>query len=174
MSTTATKRTAKAEELDVIIVGAGFAGFHLLDRLRGMGMSVQVFEAGDGPSGVWYWNCYPGARVRFMRSGRVVRTSASKYSRLISSAKSRRWSRWLPPSRTFSIITSRRCRRATPLCGLARYFHSVRLLQRVKEIDPEIFTKSGIMVGLGEQRHEVLQVRDDLRSADVDFLTLGQ
>jgi cation diffusion facilitator CzcD-associated flavoprotein CzcO len=65
MSTTATKRTAKAEteELDVIIVGAGFAGFHLLDRLRGMGMSVQVFEAGDGPSGVWYWNCYPGARV---------------------------------------------------------------------------------------------------------------
>jgi cation diffusion facilitator CzcD-associated flavoprotein CzcO len=65
MSTTATKRTAKAEteELDVIIVGAGFAGFHLLDRLRGMGMSVQVFEAGNGPSGVWYWNCYPGARV---------------------------------------------------------------------------------------------------------------
>ena len=65
MSTTATKRTASAatEELDVIIVGAGFAGFHLLDRLRGMGMSVQVFEAGEGPSGVWYWNCYPGARV---------------------------------------------------------------------------------------------------------------
>ncbi len=65
MSTTATKRTANAatEELDVIIVGAGFAGFHLLDRLRRMGMSVQVFEAGDGPSGVWYWNCYPGARV---------------------------------------------------------------------------------------------------------------
>jgi cation diffusion facilitator CzcD-associated flavoprotein CzcO len=65
MSTTATKRTASAatEELDVIIVGAGFAGFHLLDRLRRMGMSVQVFEAGDGPSGVWYWNCYPGARV---------------------------------------------------------------------------------------------------------------
>src|SRR6201987_862383 len=65
MSTTATKRTveAEAEELDVIIVGAGFAGFHLLDRLRRMGMSVQVFEAGDGPSGVWYWNCYPGARA---------------------------------------------------------------------------------------------------------------
>ncbi len=56
----------------------------------------------------------------------------------------------------------------------ARYFHSVRLLQRVKEIDPTIFTKSGIMVGLGEQRHEVLQVMDDLRSADVDFLTIGQ
>jgi lipoic acid synthetase len=56
----------------------------------------------------------------------------------------------------------------------ARYFHSVRLLQRVKEIDPQIFTKSGIMVGLGEQRHEVLQVMDDLRSADVDFLTIGQ
>src|SRR5580700_2179212 len=65
MSTTATKRTAKAEteELDVIIVGAGFAGFHLLDRLRGMGMSVQVIEAGSGLGGVWYWNCYPGARV---------------------------------------------------------------------------------------------------------------
>ena len=45
------------------LVGAGFAGFYLLDRLRGMGMSVQVFEAGDSPGGVWYWNCYPGARV---------------------------------------------------------------------------------------------------------------
>ncbi|MFN5455849.1 lipoyl synthase [Bradyrhizobium sp.] len=56
----------------------------------------------------------------------------------------------------------------------ARYVHSIRLLQRVKEIDPTIFTKSGIMVGLGEQRHEVLQVMDDLRSAEVDFLTIGQ
>ncbi|MDE2016658.1 MAG: lipoyl synthase [Hyphomicrobiales bacterium] len=56
----------------------------------------------------------------------------------------------------------------------ARYFHSVRLLQRVKEIDPSIFTKSGLMVGLGETRNEVLQVMDDLRSADVDFLTIGQ
>ena len=56
----------------------------------------------------------------------------------------------------------------------ARYFHSVRLLQRVKEIDPTLFTKSGIMVGLGEERNEVLQLMDDLRSADVDFLTIGQ
>ena len=56
----------------------------------------------------------------------------------------------------------------------ARYFHSIRLLQRVKELDPTIFTKSGIMVGLGEERHEVQQVMDDLRSADVDFLTIGQ
>jgi lipoic acid synthetase len=56
----------------------------------------------------------------------------------------------------------------------ARYFHSIRLLQRAKEIDPTIFTKSGIMVGLGEERNEVLQVMDDLRSADVDFLTIGQ
>ena len=56
----------------------------------------------------------------------------------------------------------------------ARYFHSVRLLQRVKELDPEIFTKSGIMVGLGEERDEVLQLMDDLRSADVDFITIGQ
>ena len=56
----------------------------------------------------------------------------------------------------------------------ARYFHSIRLLQQVKEIDPTMFTKSGIMVGLGEQRNEVLQVMDDLRSADVDFLTIGQ
>jgi lipoic acid synthetase len=56
----------------------------------------------------------------------------------------------------------------------ARYFHSLRLLQRVKEIDPAMFTKSGIMVGLGETRNEVLQVMDDLRSADVDFLTIGQ
>src|SRR5215204_4610446 len=56
----------------------------------------------------------------------------------------------------------------------ARYFHSIRLLQRVKEIDPTIFTKSGIMVGLGEERNEVLQLMDDLRSAEVDFLTVGQ
>jgi len=56
----------------------------------------------------------------------------------------------------------------------ARYFHSMRLLQRVKEIDPTIFTKSGIMVGLGETREEVLQVMDDMRSAGIDFLTIGQ
>ncbi len=56
----------------------------------------------------------------------------------------------------------------------ARYFHSVRLLQRVKELDSEIFTKSGIMVGLGEEWPEILQLMDDLRSADVDFLTVGQ
>ncbi len=56
----------------------------------------------------------------------------------------------------------------------ARYFHSIRLLQQVKELDPSIFTKSGIMVGLGEERNEVLQLMDDLRSADVDFLTIGQ
>jgi lipoic acid synthetase len=56
----------------------------------------------------------------------------------------------------------------------ARYFHSLRLLQRVKEVDASMFTKSGIMVGLGETRNEVLQVMDDLRSADVDFLTIGQ
>jgi lipoic acid synthetase len=56
----------------------------------------------------------------------------------------------------------------------ARYFHSLRLLQRAKEIDPGIFTKSGIMVGLGETRDEILQVMDDLRSAGVDFLTIGQ
>ncbi|WP_439499956.1 lipoyl synthase [Bosea sp. (in: a-proteobacteria)] len=56
----------------------------------------------------------------------------------------------------------------------ARYFHSLRLLQRVKELDPTIFTKSGIMVGLGEERNEVLQLMDDLRSADVDFITIGQ
>ncbi len=56
----------------------------------------------------------------------------------------------------------------------ARYFASVHLLQRAKEVDPTIFTKSGIMVGLGEERNEVLQVMDDLRAADVDFLTIGQ
>ncbi|WP_319414462.1 lipoyl synthase [uncultured Cohaesibacter sp.] len=56
----------------------------------------------------------------------------------------------------------------------ARYFHSIRLLQKVKELDPTMFTKSGIMVGLGEERNEVLQLMDDLRVADVDFLTIGQ
>ncbi|MGO9672783.1 MAG: lipoyl synthase [Methylocella sp.] len=56
----------------------------------------------------------------------------------------------------------------------ARYFHSIRLLQRAKELDPTLFTKSGIMLGLGEERCEVLQLMDDLRSADVDFMTIGQ
>ncbi len=56
----------------------------------------------------------------------------------------------------------------------ARYFRSLRLLQRVKDIDPSQFTKSGMMVGLGETKEEVGQVMDDLRAADVDFLTIGQ
>ncbi len=56
----------------------------------------------------------------------------------------------------------------------ARYFASLRLLQRVKELDPRVFTKSGVMVGLGEERNEVLQLMDDLRTAEVDFLTIGQ
>lgn len=56
----------------------------------------------------------------------------------------------------------------------ARYFRSLRLLQRVKEIDPSIFTKSGLMVGLGETKEEVAQVMDDMRAADIDFLTIGQ
>jgi len=56
----------------------------------------------------------------------------------------------------------------------ARYFTSLRLLERVKEIDPSMFTKSGIMVGLGEEKEEVLQVMDDLRAANVDFMTIGQ
>ncbi|HSG36825.1 MAG TPA: lipoyl synthase [Paracoccaceae bacterium] len=56
----------------------------------------------------------------------------------------------------------------------ARYFHSLRLLQRVKELDPSMFTKSGIMVGLGEDRQSVLQVMDDMRAAGIDFLTIGQ
>jgi lipoic acid synthetase len=56
----------------------------------------------------------------------------------------------------------------------ARYYTSIRLLQQVTEIDPALFTKSGLMLGLGEQRNEILQVMDDLRAADVDFLTIGQ
>jgi len=56
----------------------------------------------------------------------------------------------------------------------ARYFHSLRLLDEAKRIEPAIFSKSGIMVGLGEERAEVLQVMDDLRAAQVDFLTIGQ
>jgi lipoic acid synthetase len=56
----------------------------------------------------------------------------------------------------------------------ARYFASLRLLSRVKEIDPKAFTKSGLMVGLGEAREEIMQVMDDLRAANVDFLTIGQ
>jgi lipoic acid synthetase len=56
----------------------------------------------------------------------------------------------------------------------ARYFHSLRLLQRVKELDPAMFTKSGVMVGLGESREEVMQVMDDMRSAAIDFITIGQ
>src|SRR5947209_11613399 len=56
----------------------------------------------------------------------------------------------------------------------ARYFHSLRLLQRAKELDPTLFTKSGVMVGLGEERVEILQMMDEMRAAGVDFLTIGQ
>ena len=56
----------------------------------------------------------------------------------------------------------------------ARYFHSLNLLSKVKELDPEMFTKSGIMVGLGENKDEVFQVMDDMISANIDFLTIGQ
>ena len=65
MSAIQVERTdsAETEELDVVLVGAGFAGLYLLDRLHDMGMCVQLFEAGDAPGGVSYWNCYPGARV---------------------------------------------------------------------------------------------------------------
>ena len=56
----------------------------------------------------------------------------------------------------------------------ARYYHSLRLLERVKERDPTQFTKSGVMVGLGETKEEVMQVMDDMRSAGIDFLTIGQ
>ena len=56
----------------------------------------------------------------------------------------------------------------------ARYYHSINLLDRVKLLDPTIFTKSGMMVGLGETKEEVAQVMDDLRAAEVDFLTIGQ
>ena len=87
-------------------------------------------------------------------------------------ARSRRWSRRGPTS---STTISKPCRRnISRVRPGARYFASIRLLQRVKEVDPAMFTKSGIMVGLGEERNEVLQVMDDLRAADVDFLTIGQ
>jgi lipoic acid synthetase len=56
----------------------------------------------------------------------------------------------------------------------ARYYHSLRLLEQVKRLDPTIFTKSGLMVGLGEERMELHQVMDDMRTADIDFLTMGQ
>src|SRR6266404_7954161 len=60
----ATTANGKAvEELDVLVVGAGFAGLYQLDRLRRLGYDVRVFEAGSNIGGVWYWNCYPGARV---------------------------------------------------------------------------------------------------------------
>ena len=61
-----------------------------------------------------------------------------------------------------------------PIRPGARYFHSLSILQQVKKLDPSIFTKSGIMVGLGEEDDEVGQLMDDLRSADVDFMTIGQ
>jgi lipoic acid synthetase len=56
----------------------------------------------------------------------------------------------------------------------ARYFHSLSILKKVKELNPSIFTKSGLMVGLGEENSEIFQLMDDLRSADVDFMTIGQ
>ena len=55
--------TGVTEDLDVLVVGAGFAGIYQLDRLRDLGHSVKVYEAGSELGGIWYWNCYPGARV---------------------------------------------------------------------------------------------------------------
>ena len=85
---TTTKRTGEGaiEDLDVIIVGAGFAGLYLLDRLRGMGMSVQVFEASDGLGGVWYWNCYPGAAS--ILPAQCINFHATTYGEIGSSASS--------------------------------------------------------------------------------------
>src|SRR5687767_7498469 len=64
MAQTAAKsqRTATSRDYDVIVVGAGFAGLYMLHRLRGLGLSVRVFEAGSGIGGTWFWNRYPGAR----------------------------------------------------------------------------------------------------------------
>jgi phytoene dehydrogenase-like protein len=56
------------EELDVLVVGAGFAGLYQLDHLRKLGYNVKVFEAGSDIGGIWYWNCYPGAPVDFLRA----------------------------------------------------------------------------------------------------------
>lgn len=61
-----------------------------------------------------------------------------------------------------------------PIRPGARYFHSLRVLQQAKELNPETFTKSGLMVGLGETREEIMQVMDDMRAANVDFITIGQ
>lgn len=60
---TTTQPQDTTQELDVLVVGAGFAGLYQLDRLRSLGYSVQVFESGGDIGGIWYWNCYPGARV---------------------------------------------------------------------------------------------------------------
>src|SRR5271168_3973497 len=59
----AAQRAQTPLTLDVVVVGAGFAGMYLLHKLRGLGFSVRVFETGDGVGGTWYWNRYPGARV---------------------------------------------------------------------------------------------------------------
>ena len=76
---------------------------------------------------------------------------------------------------TCSITTSKPCRGYISGSGPgARYYHSLRLLERAKKIAPDVFTKSGLMLGLGETRDEVMQVMDDLRTAGVDMLTLGQ
>lgn len=56
----------------------------------------------------------------------------------------------------------------------ARYFYSLYLLKMVKQINPKLFIRSGLMVGLGETKEEVFQVMDDLRSTEVDFITIGQ
>jgi cation diffusion facilitator CzcD-associated flavoprotein CzcO len=62
------------EELDVVVVGAGFAGLYQLDHLRRLGYKVKVFEAGSDIGGIWYWNCYPGARVD--STGRCISSPA--------------------------------------------------------------------------------------------------
>ena len=121
-----------------------------------------------------------GGAMQFVRVIEALRRNAPQTTieiltpdfRNKSERRSRGSSRRGPTSTT---TISRRCRALYPTIRPgARYYASLRLLESVKRHDPTIFTKSGLMVGLGEERLEVHQVMDDMRSADVDFLTMGQ
>ena len=147
---------------------------HLAEVVATMGLAHVVITSVDRD------DLPDGGAFQFVRCIEAIRAAQPGHDdrdpdpRLPAQARCGRGDRRAPgPTSTTTI--SRPCRASTAPCGPgARYFHSLRLLQQVKELDPTLFTKSGIMVGLGEEKREVLQVMDDMRSADIDFLTIGQ
>ena len=146
---------------------------HVAEAVRSLGLKHVVITSVDrddmDDGGAAHWVAVIGA-VRAANPGTTIEILTPDFRKkmgmvdLVAAAK--------PDVYNHNLETVPRLYRK--IRASARYFTSLRLLERVKEIDSTMFTKSGLMVGLGEDREEVLQVMDDMRAAGVDFLTIGQ